>query len=158
MIEHGPARIRTGDSSARDSLASPCESDVIARLDHGPSRAVPRPDNDLYFFSPTERFLSLRSDDLHFLHLSALSGFLAPHLRQTWRKSLLFWAICFFVASAMGTVSTWLAGCPPADDYQGFGRRRAGQRKPRGPKVPGAGATRVKPFITLSSRAALKNR
>ena len=55
-----------------------------------------------YFFSPTDLFLSLRSEDLHFLHLSAFSGFLAPHLRQTWRKSLRFWAICFFVASAMG--------------------------------------------------------
>ena len=56
----------------------------------------------VYFFSPMERFFSLRSDDLHFLQRSALRGFRAPHLRQTWRKSLLFWAICFFVASAMG--------------------------------------------------------
>ena len=57
-----------------------------------------------YFFMPTERFLSLRSDDLHFLHLSALRGLRAPHLRHTWRKSLLFCAICFLVASAMGKV------------------------------------------------------
>ena len=55
-----------------------------------------------YFFSPTDLFFSLRSEALHFLHLSAASGFLAPHLRQTLRKSLLFWAICFFVTSAMG--------------------------------------------------------
>jgi len=60
----------------------------------------------VYFFRPTERFFSLRSDDLHFLQRSALSGFRAPHLRHTWRKSLLFWAICFLVASAIGTFPT----------------------------------------------------
>jgi hypothetical protein len=55
---------------------------------------------------------------LHFLQRSALRGFRAPHLRQTWRKSLLFWAICFFVASAMGKFSTWLTARPTADDYK----------------------------------------
>ena len=64
----------------------------------------------LYFFSPTDLFFSLKSEDLHFLHRSALSGFLAPHLRQTCRKSLLFWAICFFVASAMGILETCYEG------------------------------------------------
>ena len=52
--------------------------------------------------SPTDLFFSRRSADLHFLHLSALSGFLAPHLRQTCRKRRRFCAICFFEASAMG--------------------------------------------------------
>jgi len=110
-----------------DGLDSPCESDVLARLDHGPHfcpsswslnklasstngvgfwrKAAPS-SIVLYFFSPMERFFSLRSDDLHFLQRSALRGFRAPHLRQTWRKSLLFCAICFFVASAMGKLGT----------------------------------------------------
>jgi len=72
---------------------------------------------------PTERFFSLRSDDLHFLHLSALRGFRAPHLRQTCRKSLLFWAICFLVASAIGMKEILLLDCPPSDDYEVFGAR-----------------------------------
>lgn len=71
-----------------------------------------------YFFRPTERFFNLRSEDLHFLQRSAFSGFLAPHLRQTLRKSLLFCAICFLVASAMGNVSTWLSARPAAHDYK----------------------------------------
>ena len=68
--------------------------------------------------SPTDLFFSLRSEDLHFLQRSALSGFRAPQRRQTWRKSLLFWAICFLVASAMGTLSTWVKGRPDAHDYK----------------------------------------
>lgn len=58
-----------------------------------------------YFFSPTERFFSLRSDVLHLRHLSAWRGLRAPHLRQTLKKSRLFCAICFFVTSAIGKVS-----------------------------------------------------
>jgi len=81
-------------------------------LDHRPSGGVQRPDFDLYFFSPTDLFFSLRSADLHFLQRSALSGFRAPHLRQTWRKSLLFWAICFFVASAIGKFLDLVDGPP----------------------------------------------
>jgi len=85
-----------------------------------------------YFFSPTERFFSLRSDDLHFLQRSALRGFRAPHLRQTCRKSLLFWAICFFVASAMGKISTWSKGRPSDDDYKvSFGRGRMAPMAPK---------------------------
>ena len=58
-----------------------------------------------YFFAPTDRFLSRRSDPRHFLHLVAASGFLAPHLRHTFRNSLLFCAICFLAASAIGNSS-----------------------------------------------------
>ena len=43
---------------------------------------------------------------MHLRHLSALRGFLAPHLRQTCRNSLRFWAICFLVASAMGILKS----------------------------------------------------
>ncbi len=59
-------------------------------------------ENTTYFLSPTDLFLSLRSEALHFLHLSAVKAFLAPHLRHILRNSLLFCAICFFVASVMG--------------------------------------------------------
>ena len=55
-----------------------------------------------YFLRPTDRFFSRRSFDLHFLHRSALIGFLAPQRKQTLKNSLLFWAICFLAASAMG--------------------------------------------------------
>ncbi len=72
---------------------------------------------------PTERFFSLRSDDLHFLHLSALSGFRAPHLKQTCRNSLLFWAICFLVASAIGMKDYLSSTRPKNHDYEGFGAR-----------------------------------
>jgi len=68
----------------------------------GPKGAVREPGISTYFFRPTDLFFNLRSEDLHFLQRSALRGFLAPHLRHTFRKSLLFWAICFLVASAIG--------------------------------------------------------
>jgi hypothetical protein len=55
-----------------------------------------------YFFRPTERFFSRRSDVLHLRQRSAASGFLAPHLRHTLKNNLLLCAICFFITSAMG--------------------------------------------------------
>ena len=55
-----------------------------------------------YFFSPTDLFFSRRTEAWHFLHLVAWRAFLAPHRRQTLRKSRRFWAICFFVTSAIG--------------------------------------------------------
>ena len=45
-----------------------------------------------YFFTPRDLFLSLKSLDLHFLHLLELIGFLAPHLRQILEKSRFFCA------------------------------------------------------------------
>jgi len=55
-----------------------------------------------YFLSPTDLFFSLKTDAWHFLHLVAWRAFLAPQRRQTLRKSRRFWAICFFVTSAIG--------------------------------------------------------
>ncbi len=54
--------------------SSPCESDVLTRLDHGPIEGDVKASDICfcrYFFRPTDRFFSLRSDDLHFLHLAA---------------------------------------------------------------------------------------
>jgi len=55
-----------------------------------------------YFLTPKVRFLSLIWLPRHFLHLTEDMGFFTPHLKQTLKKSLRCWAICFFVASVIG--------------------------------------------------------
>jgi len=58
-----------------------------------------------YFLAWSSRFLSLRLVPWHFLHLTALIGFLAPHSLQIWKCSLLFCASCFVTGSVIGDVA-----------------------------------------------------
>ncbi len=57
-----------------------------------------------YFLTPKVRFLSLIWLPWHFLHLAEEMGFFTPHLKQTLKKSLRCWAICFLVASVIGNI------------------------------------------------------
>ena len=47
-------------------------------------------------------------------HLLAASEFLAPQIRQTFRKSRRFCAICFFVTSVIGNGGTF--SCKPSHE------------------------------------------
>ena len=56
----------------------------------------------VYFFTPRALFFSLSASDLHLRHLVAEIAFLLPQTRHILKNSLLFCAICFFVASVIG--------------------------------------------------------
>ena len=55
-----------------------------------------------YFLAPSVLFFSLIWLPWHFLHLVAVIGFLAPHLKHILKNNLRCCAICFFVASVIG--------------------------------------------------------
>jgi hypothetical protein len=131
---------------------------VLAPISQTPVDSVwVLPDLPYYFLRPTERFLSLRSEDLHFLHLSACSGFLAPHLKHTWRNRRLFWAICFLVASAMGN-RTYLSGIAVPMTTKNLSARWR-RLCPSTRVVHGLGGVRdsEKPFISALRVALLEN-
>jgi hypothetical protein len=91
--------------------------------------------------SPTDLFFSLRTEAWHFRHLVAESAFLAPQRRQTLRKSRLFWAICFFVTSAIGI--SWIRSQAVKDPLKDFSSREARTRSTQRPAPTSTGISDV---------------
>lgn len=61
-----------------------------------------------YFFAWSSRFFSLRLLPWHFLHLTALIGFLDPQSLQIMKCNLLFCASCFVTGSVIGNpITRW---------------------------------------------------